>query len=142
MTTALLVIDMQNFFREMCTPSIPNILKLIDHCHTKGVPVVFTQHGHSKDELTPPEYGGSQLVKKWGPEESIAKGSENWKFIRTFNFCRAVLPQHPGPSSCFPGGLLALFKPYQSACTSHVTLTISHRGNAPSPVLAHLQVTV
>lgn len=82
MTTALLVIDMQNFFYEMCTPdTIPNITKLVSSFRGRNLPVIFTQHGHTQEELTPPHYGGNQLVRKWGPEGSIKRGSEEWKFI-------------------------------------------------------------
>lgn len=39
----------------------------------------FTQHGHSEAELTPPYK--NQFVRKWGPDGSIATGSEDWKLI-------------------------------------------------------------
>jgi nicotinamidase-related amidase len=82
MRTALLVIDMQNFFYEMCTPdTIPNITKLVSHFRDLSLPVIFTQHGHTKEELTPPHYGGNQLVRKWGPEGSIRRGSKEAGFI-------------------------------------------------------------
>jgi nicotinamidase-related amidase len=82
MTTALLVIDMQNFFYEMCTlDTIPNITKLVSSFRERSLPVIFTQHGHTQEELTPPHYGGNQLVRKWGPEGSIKRGSEEWKLI-------------------------------------------------------------
>jgi nicotinamidase-related amidase len=82
MRTALLVIDMQNFFYEMCTPdTIPNITKLVSHFRDLSLPVIFTQHGHTKEELTPPHYGGNQLVRKWGPEGSIRRGSKEGDFI-------------------------------------------------------------
>jgi nicotinamidase-related amidase len=82
MMTALLVIDMQNIFYEMCTPdTIPNITELVSLFRDLSLPVVFTQHGHTQEELTPPHYGGNQLVRKWGPEGSIKRGSREWKFM-------------------------------------------------------------
>jgi nicotinamidase-related amidase len=82
MRTALLVIDMQNFFHEMCTQeTIPNITKLVSGFRERMLPVIFTQHGHTEEELTPPHYGGNQLVRKWGPEGSIKRGSKEGDFI-------------------------------------------------------------
>lgn len=79
MATALLVIDMQKVFLPMTTTALPNILKLIAHFRTRNLPVMFTQHGHSDAELTPPFQ--NQLVRKWGPDGSIRTGSEGWEFI-------------------------------------------------------------
>ena len=79
MATALLVVDMQNVFLPMTTTALPNILTLISHFKTRSLPLIFTQHGHSKAELTPPYK--NQLVRKWGPDGSIATGSADWEFI-------------------------------------------------------------
>ena len=79
MATALLVIDMQNFFSSMTTKSLPNVLKLISHFRSHSQPIFFTQHGHSKDELSPPYT--NQLVRKWGPNGSIATGSAEWELM-------------------------------------------------------------
>lgn len=66
----------------MCTPdTIPNITKLVSHFRDSSFPVIFTQHGHTQEELTPPHYGGSQLVRKWEPEGSIRRGSHEGQFI-------------------------------------------------------------
>ncbi|KAJ9662074.1 hypothetical protein H2198_001616 [Neophaeococcomyces mojaviensis] len=77
--TALLVVDMQKFFESMTTTALPNIKKLITHFEKTSAPIIFTQHGHSKEELTadPPR---NQLVRKWGPSGSIATGSNDWQF--------------------------------------------------------------
>ena len=77
MATALLVIDMQHIFAPMTTAALPNITKLIAHFADHSLPRIFTQHGHSKDELTPPYT--NQLVRKWGPSGSIAAGSKDWE---------------------------------------------------------------
>lgn len=80
MTTALIVIDMQKFFISMAGGSIiPNITKLVSHFRSNSLPCIFTQHGHTKAELTPPFR--NQLVRKWGPEGSIAVGSHDWELI-------------------------------------------------------------
>ena len=79
MTTALLVIDMQQVFLDMTTTSLPNVLQLIDHFQFSNLPLIFIQHGHSKEELTPPYT--NQLVRKWGPDNSIATGSPDWELM-------------------------------------------------------------
>ena len=77
MTAALLVVDMQNVFSSMTTKSLPNVLDLVSHFRSHSLPVFFTQHGHSKGELTPPYT--NQLVRKLGPDESVATGSSDWE---------------------------------------------------------------
>lgn len=79
MGTVLLVIDMQRVFVNMTTVALPNILKLCDHFKASNLPLIFTQHGHSKEELTPPLE--NQLVRKWGPAGSIAIGTRDWDFL-------------------------------------------------------------
>lgn len=77
--TALLVIDMQRFFESMTTTAVPNIKKLITQFQSSSSPIIFTQHGHSKEELTA-NPSPNQLVRKWGPGGSIAYGSDDWQF--------------------------------------------------------------
>jgi nicotinamidase-related amidase len=77
--TALLVIDMQMHFLDMTTTALPNVLTLSSFFRKHSLPQIFTQHGHSKAELTPPFK--NQLVRKWGVDGSIHLGSEPWKLI-------------------------------------------------------------
>lgn len=79
MATVLLIVDVQRVFVDMITLALPNILKLCDHFQTSNLPLIFTQHGHSKEELTPPLK--NQLVRKWGPAGSIATGTRDWEFL-------------------------------------------------------------
>jgi nicotinamidase-related amidase len=77
-TTALLVIDMQNFFESMTRAAFPNIQKLISQFQSPYSHIIYTQHGHSEEELaTSPS--PSQLVRKWGPDQCIAYGSADWE---------------------------------------------------------------
>ena len=77
---ALLVIDMQNFFAPMAKSALPNIKKLHSYFNTTlQAPIIFTQHGHPESDLTPPYT--NQLVKRWGPSGSVAKGSKDWQLI-------------------------------------------------------------
>ncbi|SLM36799.1 Isochorismatase-like [Lasallia pustulata] len=79
MATALLIIDMQNFFLSMTDTCLANILNLISHFQTRSLPRIFTQHGHTAAELEPPF--SNQLVRKWGPSGSIAAGSSDWELL-------------------------------------------------------------
>ena len=79
MATALLVVDMQHIFLDMTTTALPNILSLISHFKRLSLLTIYTQHGHSKAELTPPYK--NQVVRKWGPDGSIATGSKDWELI-------------------------------------------------------------
>ncbi|KAL8704697.1 MAG: hypothetical protein Q9201_002159 [Fulgogasparrea decipioides] len=79
MKTVLLVVDMQQVFASMTHECLPNILKLDSHFRAHSIPRIFTQHGHTKEELTSPYK--NQLVRKWGPSGSIAKGSSDWKLM-------------------------------------------------------------
>ena len=71
---ALLVIDMQNYFRRIVQPVLPNILKVIQSCRGRNIPIIFTQHGHTTQARD-----GGALEEWWG--ELIIDGTEDWKFI-------------------------------------------------------------
>ncbi|KAL8681432.1 MAG: hypothetical protein Q9186_002437 [Xanthomendoza sp. 1 TL-2023] len=79
MKTALLIVDMQVIFTSMTSRCLPNVLTLSAHFQHHSLPRIFTQHGHTKEELTPPYK--NQLVKKWGPSGSIAKDSPDWELM-------------------------------------------------------------
>lgn len=63
----------------MLTGVLPQILKLHEYFHSTTRPIIFTQHGHTKEDLTPPY--PNQLVRRWGPEGSIARGSSQADFV-------------------------------------------------------------
>jgi len=71
---ALLVIDLQNYFKGIAQGVLGNILKVIQSCRKKNLPIIFTQHGHTD----PPSDGGG-LQRWWG--ELIMAGTEDWKFL-------------------------------------------------------------
>ena len=70
---------MQNVFHPMATTAIPQIQKLHNFVENSSRSIMFTQHGHTKEELTPPFK--NQLVRRWGPNGSIQKGSKEWELI-------------------------------------------------------------
>jgi isochorismate hydrolase len=71
---ALLIIDMQNFFQRIVQPILKNLLRVIQSCRQKDVPIIFTQHGH-----TNPSADGGVLGQWWG--EVILHGTKDWKFL-------------------------------------------------------------
>ena len=71
---ALLVIDMQNYFHRIIQPILKNLSKVIQSCRQKGLPIIFTQHGH-----TDPPADGGVLGEWWG--EVILHGTRDWKFL-------------------------------------------------------------
>lgn len=56
---ALLVIDMQNYFRETAKEIIVPLAAFTNHCRENGIPVIYTAHGHKDAERD----GG--LLKEW-----------------------------------------------------------------------------
>ncbi len=76
--TALLVIDMQNYFQKIAKPITLNVLNIIKFFRSKNIPVIFTQHGH-KD----PVKDGGILREWWG--EIILEGTEDWRFLPEIN---------------------------------------------------------
>ena len=72
--SALLVIDLQNYFRQIVRPVLGNIQNIIQFCRQKNIPVIFTQHGH-----TDAASDGGVLGEWWG--QVILHGTKDWKFI-------------------------------------------------------------
>jgi isochorismate hydrolase len=71
---ALLVIDIQNFFRRIVQPILENIQKVIRFCRQKNIPIIFTQHGY-----TDPSSDVGVLGEWWG--QVVLRGTEDWKFL-------------------------------------------------------------
>ncbi|CAG8504940.1 11254_t:CDS:2 [Scutellospora calospora] len=76
---ALLVIDMQEFFRsDVVDKIIPNVKSIVLTCHKKGIPVLWTQHGHMNVELD-----GGALARWWkNKDEMLMRGSEKWQIFK------------------------------------------------------------
>ncbi|KAH9885733.1 Isochorismatase hydrolase [Xylariomycetidae sp. FL2044] len=75
----LIVVDMQAYFASMTTQALPKITRLVRHFRSRALPVLFTQHGHDAADLSGPPYS-NQLVRKWGVDGSIHRGSGDWEF--------------------------------------------------------------
>lgn len=79
MTTALIVTDVQNAFLDPLKAALPNILRLIQHFDSKKSLCIFSQHGHTEEELKEPVT--NQLVRKYGSDGSIKIGTQSWRLI-------------------------------------------------------------
>jgi isochorismate hydrolase len=71
---ALLVIDIQNYFHRIVQPILKNLLKVIQSCRQKDIPIIFTQHGH-----TDRRSDAGVLGQWWG--EVILHGTKDWQFL-------------------------------------------------------------
>jgi isochorismate hydrolase len=76
--SALLIIDLQEYFLPMLSPIIGNVLSLIESCQSKGIKIIYTRHGH-KDS----DQDGGMLLKWWG--EVIIQGTAKWNLIKAIS---------------------------------------------------------
>jgi len=73
---ALLVVDMQEFFRPLVSHTLHNIITIINTCRKKNIPVILTRHGHkdlSVDGGILAEWWGGDLARYGMPEWQILK---------------------------------------------------------------------
>lgn len=78
MKCAMLVIDMQEHFREIGAAIVPHLNAAICGARRHGIPILFTQHGHRDPEA---EEETSVLVAWWGATGSIRYGSPAWRLL-------------------------------------------------------------
>ena len=72
--SALLVVDMQEYFAPLCEPIVETVNWAIGTCRTRGIAVFFTQHGHAE-----PRRDGGMLGKWWG--DLIVEGSAEHRLL-------------------------------------------------------------
>ena len=77
-TSALVIIDMQEHFRSCAVPLVPRLAHLASSARATGVPVIWTQHGHPDPAA---DASHSNLVRWWGPDDSIELGSPAWQLL-------------------------------------------------------------
>jgi nicotinamidase-related amidase len=67
-TSALLVIDMQNYFSSMAQPILPNVLSTIHLCRRASIPVIFTRHS----QKSPDDHG---MLGEWWNGDLVIDGT-------------------------------------------------------------------
>ncbi|KAK9381927.1 isochorismatase hydrolase [Kockiozyma suomiensis] len=72
---ALVVIDMQQQFRDTAADLCPTLTPLIGQFISLNKPVIFTQHGHDLSS------DNSELVRWWGKNGSIRRYSPAWQLM-------------------------------------------------------------
>jgi len=75
--SAVLFIDLQEYFRGIINPILENIVSLISTVRKKKVPLLFTQHSHDPGA----DHG---MLGRWWPD-LIIKGSKNSRLIPELN---------------------------------------------------------
>jgi isochorismate hydrolase len=75
--TAVLLIDLQEYFRGIINPILDNITHLVSATREKKLPLLFTQHGHE------PGTSRGMLGRWWG--DLIIKGSDDARLIPEMN---------------------------------------------------------
>ncbi|KAH7521186.1 hypothetical protein FEM48_Zijuj07G0006700 [Ziziphus jujuba var. spinosa] len=66
--SALLVIDVQNYFSSMVKPILQNLLTTIELCRRASIPVIFTRHCHK----SPADYG---MLGEWWDGDLVYDGT-------------------------------------------------------------------
>ena len=86
--TAVLLIDLQEYFRGIINPILENIVSLISAARKKKVPLFFTQHSHD----TGADHG---MLGRWWPD-LIIKGSNDSRLIPELNVKKVdcVIPKN------------------------------------------------
>jgi nicotinamidase-related amidase len=72
--SAVLVIDMQEYFRSIAAPIAARLGSTIAELRTRWVPILYTQHGHEN-----PARDGGMLFEWW--DEHIIVGTEPWRLM-------------------------------------------------------------
>lgn len=71
---ALLVIDMQEFFRAIAAPVIGNVKKIIECCQDKDLKIIYTRHGHKDISVD-----GGMLAEWW--DSHAQYGTPEWEIL-------------------------------------------------------------
>jgi len=72
--SALLVVDMQEYFRPVALSVADNISHVLAACRSRSVPVFYTRHGHK--DITA---DGGMIYEWWG--QSVTYGADEWRIM-------------------------------------------------------------
>jgi isochorismate hydrolase len=76
---ALLVIDMQEYFRDIAKPMLGTLEKVINSARNAGIPIIYTQHSHKR-----PEEDG--MLGEWWDGNLIGYGTPEAELIPEVGF--------------------------------------------------------
>ncbi len=71
---ALLVVDMQEYFRPIALSAADNISRVLAACRSRSMPVVYTRHGHKDISVD-----GGMIYQWWG--QSVTYGAGEWRIM-------------------------------------------------------------
>lgn len=77
--TALLVIDMQEYFRDIAKPMLGILEKVIESARNGGIPIIYTQHSHKR-----PEEDG--MLGEWWDRNLIGFGTPEAELMPEVGF--------------------------------------------------------
>ena len=72
---ALLIIDMQEYFRPIALSVADNITRVSAACRSRSVPVFYTRHGHRDISAD-----GGMIYEWWG--QSVTYGAGEWQIMQ------------------------------------------------------------
>lgn len=86
---ALLVIDMQEYFRNIAVDIVPAVQKVIASARKAGIPVIYSQHSHKR-----PEEDG--MLGEWWDGNLIGHGTPEAKLMPEVGFTKhdKLVPKH------------------------------------------------
>ena len=79
---ALVVVDMQEYFRSIAEPILPRVNQLIDAFHEKSLPVVFTQSGVGPDRK-------GAMARFLGPQAVLLRGTFGYQLMPELHMDRS-----------------------------------------------------
>ncbi|UCE40607.1 MAG: isochorismatase family protein [Candidatus Aminicenantes bacterium] len=91
--TAVLLIDLQEYFRGIINPILENIVSLVSAAREKNIPLFFTQHSHD------PGADNGMLGRWWS--DLIIKGSNDSRLIPELNVEKGECVIHKNTYSAF-----------------------------------------
>jgi isochorismate hydrolase len=93
--TAVLLVDLQEYFRGIIHPILQNLIELISATKKKKVPLFFTQHGHKSES----DHG---MLGQWWAD-LIVKGSKEAELLPELKVGKEDLVIHKNTYSAFYG---------------------------------------
>ncbi len=92
---AVLLIDLQEYFRGIIHPILDNVVRLVSVIREKNIPLLFTQHGHDSEV-------DQGMLGRWWPD-LIIKGSKEANLLPELKVRKEDRVIHKNTYSAFHG---------------------------------------